>query len=71
MLCEPKGPGDHQASQCCVNPNDQEINRRVIVVLTQRTRRLPGGSVLRQPKEPGDNQAGDCCVKPKDKEITR
>ena len=56
MLCEPKGPGDHQAGQCCVNPNDQEITRRVIVVLTQRTRGLPDGSVLHQCKGPGDHQ---------------
>ena len=32
VLCEPKGPGDHQAGDCCVNPKDQEITRRVIVV---------------------------------------
>ena len=46
MLCEHKGPGDHQAGDCCVNPKepdhqagqcyvntqDQEITRRVIVV---------------------------------------
>ena len=29
VLCEPKGPGDHQ---CCVNPKDQKITRRVSVV---------------------------------------
>ena len=83
MLCEPKGPGDHQAGDCCVNPKDQEITRQVSVASTQTIRRLPGGSVLRQPKVrspggcllcepkgPGD-QAGDCCVNPKDHEITR
>ena len=32
ILCEPKGPGLHQAGQCFVNPNDQEITRQVIVV---------------------------------------
>ena len=32
VVCEPKGPGDHQADDCCVNPNDQEITRRVSVV---------------------------------------
>ena len=32
ILCQPKGPGDHQAGQCCVNPKDQEITRRVSVV---------------------------------------
>ena len=32
ILCQPKGPGDHQAGQCCVNSNDQEITRRVSVV---------------------------------------
>ena len=68
MLCEHKGPGDHQAGQCCVNPKDQEITRRVIVVLTQKTRRPP---VLCEPKRPGDHQAGQCCVNPKDQEITR
>ena len=67
MLREPKGPGDHQVTQCCVNPKDQEINRRVIVVLTQKTRRAP---VLCEPKGPGGHQAGDCCVNPKDQEST-
>ena len=71
ILCQPKGPGDHQVGQCCVNPKDQEITRWVSVASTQRNRRLPGGSVLRQPKGPGDHQAGDCCVNPKDQEITR
>ena len=47
------------------------MTRRVIVVLTQRTRRSPGESVLCEPKGPGDHQAGDCCVNPKDQEITR
>ena len=32
MLCEPEGPGDHQAGDCCVNPKDQEITRQLIVV---------------------------------------
>ena len=71
ILCQPKGPGDHQAGDCCVNPKDQEITRQVSVASTQRTTRLPGGSVLRQPKEPGDHQAGVCCVNPKDQEMTR
>ena len=31
ILCEPKGPGDHQEGDCRVNPKDQEITRRVIV----------------------------------------
>ena len=43
ILCEPKVPRNHQASDYCVNPMDQEITRRVIVVWTQRTRRSPGG----------------------------
>ena len=30
-MCEPIGPGDHQADDCCVNPQDQEITRRMIV----------------------------------------
>ena len=55
MLCEPKIPGDHQAGQCCVNPKDQEITRRVLC----------------EPKRPGDHQASDCCVNFKDQEITR
>ena len=58
-------------SQCCVNPKDQEVTRRVSVVRAQRTRRSPGESVLCEPKGPGDQQAGDCCVNPKDQEITR
>ena len=57
MLCEPKGPGDHQAGKCCVNPKDQEIIRWV--------------SVVCEPKGPGDHQADDCCVNPNDQEITR
>ena len=57
--------------QCCVNPNDQDITRRVTVVLTQKNSRSPGGSVLCEPKGPGDHQAGQCCVNPKDQEITR
>ena len=32
ILCEPKGPGDYQAGQCCINAKDQEITRWVIVV---------------------------------------
>ena len=32
ILCEPKGQGDHQAGDCCMNPKDQEITRWVIVV---------------------------------------
>ena len=32
ILCEPKGLGDHQAGDCCVNSKDQEITRLVIVV---------------------------------------
>ena len=32
ILCEPKGPGNHQAGQFYVNPKDQDITRRVIVV---------------------------------------
>ena len=56
MLCEPK---------------DQEITRWVSVVLTERTRRPPGGSVLCEHKGPGDHQAGQCCVNTKDQEITR
>ena len=32
ILCEPRGPGDHQVGDCCVNPKDQEITRRVSVV---------------------------------------
>ena len=71
MLCEPKGPGDHQEGQCCVNLKDQEITRRVIVVLTQRTRRSPGRLLLCEPKGPEDHQTGQCCVNPKDQEITR
>ena len=71
MLYEPKGPRDHQAGDCCVNPKDQEITRRVIVVLTQRTRRSPGGLLLCEPKGPEDHQTGQCCVNPKDQEITR
>ena len=67
-MCEPKGPEDHQTGQCCLNPKDQEITRRVIVVLTQRTRRSP---VLCEPKGPVDHQTGQCCVNPKDQEITR
>ena len=43
LLCEPKGPGDHQAGDCSVNPQDQHITRGVIVVWTQRTKRSPGG----------------------------
>ena len=31
--CEPKGPRDHQGD-CCVNSQDQEITRRVIVAET-------------------------------------
>ena len=71
MLCKPKGPGDHQAGQCCVNTKDQEITRGMIVVRTLRTRRSLGGSVLCEHKGPGDHQASDCCVNPKDQEITR
>ena len=56
MLYEPKGPGDHQAGDCCVNPKDPEITRRVSVASMQRTRRSP---------------VGYCCVNPKDREITR
>ena len=70
LLCEPKGPGDHQAGDCCVNPKDQEITRQLIVVWTLRTRRSPGGWWLCEPKGPRDPQAGDCCVNPKDQEIT-
>ena len=47
------------------------MTRRVIVVLTQRTRRSPGESELCEPKGPGDHQASQCCVNPKDQEITR
>ena len=32
ILCEPEGPGDHQAGDCSVNPKDQDITRRLIVV---------------------------------------
>ena len=32
ILCEPKGPGDHQEGDCCLNPKDQVITRLVIVV---------------------------------------
>ena len=32
ILCQPKGPGDYQAGQFCVNPKNQEITRRVFVV---------------------------------------
>ena len=44
---------------------------RVIVVLTQWTRRSPGESVLCEPNGSGDHQAGDCWVNTKDQEITR
>ena len=71
ILCQPKGPGDHQVGQCCVNPKDQEITRWVSVVSTQRTRRLPGGLLLCENKGPGDYQVGQCCVNPKDQDITR
>ena len=70
ILCQPKGPGDHQAGDCCMNQKDQEITRRVTVVWTQKTR-SPGGSVLFEPKGPIDHQMGQCCVNPKDQEITR
>ena len=50
MLRKPKGPGDHQAGECCVNPKDQEITRRVM---------------LCEPKGPGDHQVSDCCVNPR------
>ena len=43
ILCEPKDPRNHQASDYFVNPMDQEITRRVIVVWTQGTKRSPGG----------------------------
>ena len=56
MLCEHTGPRDHQASDCCVNPKDQEITRRVS---------------LCEHKGPGDHQASDYCVNPMDQEITR
>ena len=39
ILFQPKGPGDHQAGDCCVNPKDQEITSRVSFASTQRTRR--------------------------------
>ena len=32
ILCGSKGPRDHQAGDCCMNPKDQEITRRMIVV---------------------------------------
>ena len=32
ILYEPKGPGDHQVVDCCINPKDQEITRWLIVV---------------------------------------
>ena len=32
ILCEPKDPRNHQTSDYCVNPMDQEITRQVIVV---------------------------------------
>ena len=32
ILCEPKDPINHQTSDYCVNPMDQEITRQVIVV---------------------------------------
>ena len=47
---------NNRAISFCVNPKDQEITRREIVVWTQR---------------PGDHQAGDCCVNPNDQEITK
>ena len=71
VLRQPKWLGDYQATDCCVNPKDQKITRRVIVVWTLRTKRSPGGWLLWVPKGPGDHQAGDCCVNPKDQEITR
>ena len=71
LLCEPKGPGDHQAGDYCVNPKDQQITRRVIVVWTQRTRRSPDRWLLCKPKGQGDHQAGDYCVNSKEQEITR
>ena len=55
ILCEPKDPRNHQASDCCVSSMNQEITRKVIVFLTLRTNISPGG---------------DCCVNPKDQEIT-
>ena len=71
LLCELKGPGDHQAGDCCVKPKDQEISRWVIVVWTQRTRKSPGRWLLCEPKGPGDHQVVDCCVNSKEQEITR
>ena len=70
---------NNHATSFCVNPKDQEITWRVIVVWTLRAKRSPGGwllyepggSVLCEPKRPGDHQAGDFCVNPKDQEITR
>ena len=67
LLCEPKGPGDHQSGDCCVKPKDQEITMGVSGMWTLRTKRLPGGDCCVNPED----QAGDCCVNPKDQEITR
>ena len=71
LLCQPDGPRDQQAGDCCLNPKDQEITRRVIVVCTLRTNIPPGGWLLCEHKGPGDNQVGDCSVNPKDQEIIR
>ena len=72
LLCEPKGPRDHQAGDCFLNPRDQEITRRVIVVWTQRTRNHQADQCCVNPKdqEITRHQAGNCCVNTKDQEIT-
>ena len=60
MSCEPEGPGDNQACDCCVNPRDQAVDCCV-------NSKDQAGDCCVNPKD----QAGDCCVNPKDQEITR